>query len=333
MKKNTQKKTDLKSSILLLLLMAILLIASTYAWFTANQTVTVNSLNVNVVAQNGLQISNDGTTWKAVLTNEDITPGSGSTLDTLYSSNTNQIPTVLQPVSTDGTVAGGKMNMFFGAVDADADQDSPTYGKYMLTTTSSPEAQGAGENAGEYIAFDMFLKVDADTDLVLTKDSDVTADGEDKGLKNSSRVAFVTSDAIANDSALGDIQGLVPTTSHIWEPNSNVHTGTALSHVRSYYSTLYPSLTASSQLASYYGVKAPTTTPVLLDSIDESVFGTVTPDYQTLEMNAADTDVFSLSAGITKVRVYMWVEGQDIDCENTASGTDINFDIQLQVKS
>ena len=43
------------------------------------------------------------------------------------------------------------------------------------------------------------------------------------------------------------------------------------------------------------------------------------------------TDVFSLAAGITKVRVYMWVEGQDIDCENTASGTDISFNLQLEV--
>lgn len=333
MKKNTQKKTDLKSSILLLLLMAILLIASTYAWFTANQTVTVNSLNVNVVAQNGLQISNDGTTWKAVLANEDITPGAGSTLDTLYASNKNQIPTVLQPVSTDGTVAGGKMNMFFGAVDADPNQESPTYGEYMLTTTALSESQGAGESAGDFIAFDMFLKVDADTDLVLTKDSDVTADGEDKGLKNSARVAFVTSESVDSSSALSDIQGLVPKTNHIWEPNSDVHTGTALNHVKSYYSSLYPSLSANSKLTNYYGVKAPTTTPVVLDSVDESVFGIVTPDYQTSETNADDTDVFSLKAGITKVRVYMWVEGQDIDCENTASGTDINFDIQLQVKS
>ena len=27
----------------------------------------------------------------------------------------------------------------------------------------------------------------------------------------------------------------------------------------------------------------------------------------------------------------MWVEGQDVDCENTASGTDIAFNLQLQV--
>ena len=37
----------------------------------------------------------------------------------------------------------------------------------------------------------------------------------------------------------------------------------------------------------------------------------------------------NLAAGITKVRVYMWVEGQDIDCENNASGTDLSYTIVL----
>ena len=36
-----------------------------------------------------------------------------------------------------------------------------------------------------------------------------------------------------------------------------------------------------------------------------------------------------LTAGVTKIRVYMWVEGQDVDCENSASGATINFDLQF----
>ena len=39
-----------------------------------------------------------------------------------------------------------------------------------------------------------------------------------------------------------------------------------------------------------------------------------------------------LAAGITKVRVYMWIEGQDIDCENNASGTDITYNIELSIR-
>ena len=39
----------------------------------------------------------------------------------------------------------------------------------------------------------------------------------------------------------------------------------------------------------------------------------------------------TLTAGITKIRVYMWVEGQDVDCENQASGSDISFNLQFAV--
>ena len=42
--------------------------------------------------------------------------------------------------------------------------------------------------------------------------------------------------------------------------------------------------------------------------------------------------VFSLKAGITKVRMYMWIEGQDVDREDDASGSNIAFDLQLTVK-
>ena len=42
--------------------------------------------------------------------------------------------------------------------------------------------------------------------------------------------------------------------------------------------------------------------------------------------------VFSLKAGITKVRMYRWIEGQDVECEDDASGSNIAFDLQLTVK-
>ena len=328
MSKKIKRKTSIKSSILVLLLMAILLISSTYAWFTANQTVTISTLNVNVVAQNGLQISADGKEWKAVLGNEDIMPGEG--LNASYSGNSNQIPESLVPVSSIGDVVDGKMAMFKGTVTSDENPDSDTYGKYVLSSTKSSESRGT---TGDFIAFDLFLKVDADTEIVLASGSDVTAGANDKGLKNSARVAFVTAaddDVKAAGAAVSDIQSVVPSVTYIWEPNTNVHTAAALSHAASNYGLA--DLTSSTVLTSYNGLKDVTTTPLLLDSTDENVFEAVTPAYKTLENNEVDTDVFTLKAGITKVRVYMWVEGQDIDCENTASGTDINFDIQFQVK-
>ena len=38
-----------------------------------------------------------------------------------------------------------------------------------------------------------------------------------------------------------------------------------------------------------------------------------------------------LEAGITKLRIYMWVEGQDVDCENQASGSDMSFNLKFEI--
>ena len=71
MNKRNKRKSNLRVSLLLLLLAAILLVSSSYAWFTANKTVTVSTLDVNVEAQNGLQISTNGTTWKSIISKTD----------------------------------------------------------------------------------------------------------------------------------------------------------------------------------------------------------------------------------------------------------------------
>ena len=60
MKKNTKvSKKRLNSLLMILLLTAVLLIMSTYAWFTANRTVKIDALDVTVATSSGLQISAD----------------------------------------------------------------------------------------------------------------------------------------------------------------------------------------------------------------------------------------------------------------------------------
>ena len=63
-----------------------------------------------------------------------------------------------------------------------------------------------------------------------------------------------------------------------------------------------------------------------------SLFKAVTPNYTTVAGFSQYKQIFSLSAGITKVRIYMWVEGQDVDCENSASGGSITFDLKISTE-
>ena len=97
----------------------------------------------------------------------------------------------------------------------------------------------------------------------------------------------------------------------------------------------------NAQAVPYYGVKAefhyndeedPTAqgyTPsgTRLNSTESSKFAAVTPDFLTTANNTSTFEFMNMSPGVTKIRVYMWVEGQDIDCENTASGGNVEFNL------
>lgn len=328
-KKNSKKKKQRKMllAILMLVITAFVFSISSYAWFTANKTVTVSTINVNVAASNGLQISVDGLEWKSVITNDDIKRIIDPTTTT-YPTAVNQLPdesTNLAPVSTIGTVDNnGFMEMYLGEIVSDDD------GNYQLTATKSTETSST--TSGHFVAFDLFFQVQEDTDIYLTEKSSISAGQTDSGIQNAGRVAFVVEGNIASGSSGTAIQSLVDSTATpiIWEPNYDVHTDSAVSHALSTYG-LTTTKAGAAQL-SYVGVKAPITTPVALNSTDANYFGAVTPTISTpasgISANAYQS-AFSLKSGITKVRVYMWVEGQDVDCENMASGGQINFDVQF----
>ena len=323
MKKQSKRKTtSFKSSILLLLLMAVLLISSTYAWFTANETVTVSSIQVNVQASNGLQISTDGTTWKALISNADLT----TNIATTYAGNTNQVPAELAPVSTAGGVTDGKLDMYYGTVSTNAGGD------YILTSTQQTDTKGT---TGYYIVFDLFLRVETDTPIYLTPTSQVKyLDGAtDVGLQNAARIAFIKEGVGAASDSAATLQALNEgTTADIWEPNYDTHTGAGVQNAKNTYN-ITTTETGGSVLP-YNGIQAEFSASdnVLIRQLttpDVGKFGAVTPTYTTKNGFDANVAFTTLAKGVTKYRVYMWIEGQDVDCENGASGTDIQFNLQF----
>ena len=322
MSKKSKRKANLKLSLLILLLMAVLLMSSTYAWFTSNLQVTIGTLDVNVEAKNGLQISADGTNWKTILDVADLMP---DTLDATYATNTNQIPTIMEPVSSAGNVVDGKLNMFYGTVTSDE-----TSGKWELTATKETDTKGTD---GKYIVFDIFLRVDKESPLSLTTGSGVTdSKTSGKGLENATRVAFINEGTKPVGTALGEIQAQnsgADGTTYIWEPNSNAHTTAAIANARDNYGV---TISATGKVQ-HYGIKADIADGIeLIDThtdADPTYFTQVTT-IQT-ETTMAATELLNLSAGITKLRVYMWVEGQDFDCDNSASGSNLSFDLQFSI--
>lgn len=325
--KKSKKQRKLLLAILMLLLTGGMLASTSYAWFTANKIVTVETINVNVAATNGLQISVDGLDWKPTISNADIlaTLADGSS----YPTNVNQLPiegSSLAPVSTVGTIdTNGRMEMFLGSLD-------PVEGTsdYMLTATKDTEAKG---REGHFVAFDLFFQVQEDTQVYMTDNSRVTANSAaDTGIQNAARVAFINEGNIAPGSSGTQIQALIDSsaTPLLWEPNYDVHTPTGISNALNAYGQ---TTTATGAAAlPYVGIKAPIATPVTVNNQSEDYFSSVNPALKTtvagIDANAYQK-VFVLKSGITKVRVYMWIEGQDVDCENMASGGQIDFNIQF----
>ena len=60
-----------------------------------------------------------------------------------------------------------------------------------------------------------------------------------------------------------------------------------------------------------------------------SLFEKVNIAYYTKTDFTENVEIFSLNKGITKIRVYMWIEGQDVDCENDASVGNISLNLQF----
>ena len=333
-KRNSKKRKKSKKifiAILMILFTGVILTASTYAWFTANKTVTVSEIDVNVTTSEGLQISTDASTWKTVISNDDIT---GVT----YPGNTNQLPketATIKPTSTIGEIDGttGFMKMFVGTVE------SNDAGNYILTATKSLETKST--TTGDFVVFDLFFQTNAAATVYLTSSSSVAASKTATGIQNAARVAFVvqghaaagtdadTIRALKNDGT-GSVKAI------IWEPNNDVHTAAAVKHAFDVYK-INTQQEGAPKLA-YKGVKAninkAANIPLNPDDASGAAdyFADVTPNISTTAAGILRTKyerVFDLEAGVTKVRIYMWVEGQDVDCEDNASGGAVAYNLQF----
>ena len=326
MKKEKKKKRKCRKLYLLLLLLftGIMLTTSTYAWFTVNRIVYVDSLNVRVEAQGGIEISTDGTNWKSMINTDDI----NSAIDT-YVTAVNQLPNKVEPVSTGGLIDNGKMMMYHGIATGNSQ------GFYVLNTTR--EIEQAGNVDGKFIAFDLFLKVDNGSDLYLTNESGATYTGNNTpGIENAIRYAFVVEGTVPTGTNLPTIQALNNATAdtvYIWEPNYDVHAATAIKNAYDTYG-ITVNATGNNKI-DYDGVisEIKVSDNVLINEANSTkynnFFKKVDVDYATVANFTNYEKIFSVESGVTKIRMYIWLEGQDVDCENDSAIGNIGFKFQL----
>ncbi len=281
----TFKKKALLPAIAMVLVSIVALSGVSYAWFTTSTSAKVTELALDVKVADGMQISVDGASWKSTLTSADIVSDLSG-----YTSNTNQIPTnEIEPVSSPCTVVNGTIPMFHGVIEEGA-----------LNTTALSDIKGSN---GNYYAFDLFFNMSAEKYLVLDSGSYVKAEGTAETHK-AARVAFVNLGSATTGSAA---QALKPSDAEIfvWEPAALFHTASAKAA---------DTAVVEGEKVAYKGVNAAATgftggTDVATTFITETEGKTNAP-----------TNILKLDQGINKVRVYIWLEGQDVDCLNDISG-------------
>ena len=323
-KRSRRSKRKLNSLFMMLLLTGMLLVTSTYAWFSSSKEVLLDGINAKVVAAEGLQISLDGEVWSSTITINE------SKLQELAGKNNYVWPEALTPVSTVGASSNGNIDMFWGEVSSD--------GTTLNNAATDPET------GKKYIVFDLYFKNSSSqttdklqlnsTSLVQIADDGV----ENTGLENCIRTGIVLYENTAVMTESGEnIRGLTPGNNplvSIWEPNYNKHISLVVKND--------PRLegNGSSEFVTLglKGIGDGTVTGINAETADdENAFLAAQNTVRTSGTVAEATDMTAVDGStvlqlkqnsIMKSRIYIWLEGQDPDCIDTAS-TGKSIDVVL----
>ena len=100
--KKTIKKRAFVSAIAMLIVSAIVLTSSTFAWFSMSKEASVQSMDLTVSSPEGIQISANASTWTASLTVDEIFDNDDAKTSRYdaYAGNNNLYPADLIPVSS-----------------------------------------------------------------------------------------------------------------------------------------------------------------------------------------------------------------------------------------
>ena len=357
-RRNRKSKRRMNSLLMMLLLTAVFMVVSTYAWFSANREVAITGITAKVSAAEGLQISLDAENWGS-----SVEVNSAALARVGTAKNNYVWPEELVPVSTDGTISGNDVKFTYGDVSAD--------GSILNSCVDAPAS------GGKYISFDVYFKNSssntAGDKLQLNSTSYVQihtkADGEgddldgkaETGLENCVRAGVLLYDSTSTfTTAAATIRAMTPDTAplfSVWEPNYTQHIGEVVTNdgridaADDAFDTW--AMKVNSQGFNIKGVNGDTGTASKVDAegadiaSSEGVYMQQLKTLTSASGTAAITDMKSStgvdSSGsvtfpqtqlmlgqnkIMKARVYIWLEGQDPDCNDTAS-TGRAFDIVL----
>lgn len=294
--KKQNKMTTIAAGIAMVVLTATSLATATFAWFTRGTEAQATGFEFTASAATGIQISTNAIDWRSSITAAEI---AGSALGQTGSRVT--LPGTMEPTSTNASATAGALS-FFGA----------TLNESTYTTVADTD---------NFIVFNLYFNNTGTDDLTLklSSDSSVVAGTLDKGTQNSTRVAFLNQGA-SDQAGAAALAGATGTGSvYVWEPNSTVRSSVAENL-----------LAQDDAKYTYQGVYA-------ADAVTANHYGKisnqagVTQAVTTHDIALGESNEITVlpAASITKMTVYIWIEGQDIDNDNSAASGDVEIDLSF----
>lgn len=142
------KKRSLVAAIAMLMVSAIVLTSSTYAWFATGTTAKVSNISATVANTAGnIQISANGTDYSTALDYSDFSGISG-----------NFMPTSFSPVSFNPDAK----SFIAGSIEQDATVGSATEGKFVFDPTT------VSDGSSYYVMINIYIKSDVNCNVKIT---------------------------------------------------------------------------------------------------------------------------------------------------------------------
>lgn len=305
--KKTIKKRAFVSAIAMLIVSAVVLTSSTFAWFSMSKKVEVEAMKLNITSPDGIQISANAKAFTTKVTREMLL---GTAEQDRYNADTTATfnygldeKAVISPASSSFNVAAGALPVFFTASIDDAGN---------VNAVKSNDASGA------YVCFDVFIKL-ATASQVWFNQTTLTC-------KDNPEVVYAMHMAFVNCGTTADASAAVSIKSGIkarggdrsicaYQIDSTHHTANS-GH-------------ETDEIQSVLGLKSAFSNQSPVPSGSSIINNTTYAETVTctrVNDTTKDTDGYiNCGAGITRVRIYLWMEGNDWDCANDVAGSQIEF--------
>lgn len=306
--KNTLKKRTFISAIAMLVVSAIVLTSSTFAWFSMAKRVEVQTMELNITSPDGVQLSGNANAFTTMLTLADL-KGETTARWAAYEGNQNNFPELLSPSSSVFDTTKALPKFFSGSID--------DLGKINATEVLSDVASG-------YVAFDVFVKVSQDQKVYWNETTITCGDNED--VVSAMRVALVNCGTVAPKAESEAILGTLPANPFqnrtvMYAPNSTNHSDASGYADGAIVPDLY--------ISSAFSNRTPTGNGKNI--MQEGQYTSTFKGTSVTDTTKAENAYFNAVSGINRVRVYLWMEGNDVDCANDVAGATIGFNLVFTI--